>query len=134
MTIIIVVVIVLLLVQTPWVQNIVRAKAETYLSRKLNTAVRIGGLRINFLHSVTLRDVFVGDRRQDTLLSAGLIDVNLYVLGLLHNNLDIKRVELGDITMKIRRELPDTAFNFQFIVDAFVGGVLPRRTLRLRRR
>jgi len=114
-------VIVLLLVQTPWVQNIVRAKAQAYLSRKLNTAVRIGGLRINFLHSVTLKDVFVADRQRDTLLSAGLIDVNLYVLGLLHNNLDIKRLELGDITVKIKRQLPDTAFNFQFIVDAFVG-------------
>jgi len=122
LTIIIVLVIVLLLVQTPWVQNIVRAKAQTYLSRKLNTAVRIGGLRINFLHSVTLKDVYIEDRRKDTLLSAGLIDVNLYVLGLLHNDLDIKKVELGDITVKIRRELPDTVFNFQFIVDAFVGG------------
>jgi len=114
-------VIVLLLVQTPWVQNIVRVKAQTYLSRKLNTAVRIGGLRINFLHSVTLKDVYIADRQRDTLLAAGLIDVNLYVLGLLHNNLDIKRVELGDITVKIKRQLPDTAFNFQFIVDAFVG-------------
>ncbi|MBS1602268.1 MAG: translocation/assembly module TamB [Bacteroidetes bacterium] len=121
-------VIVLLLVQTPWVQNIVRAKAETYLSRKLNTAVRIGGLRINFLHSVTLKDVYIADRQRDTLLSAGLIDVNLYVLGLLHNNLDIKRVELGDITVKVKRQLPDTAFNFQFIVDAFVGGAAAKKT------
>jgi len=115
-------VIILLLVQTPWVQNIVRAKAQSYLSRKLNTAVRIGGLRINFLHSVTLKDVFIADRQRDTLLAAGLIDVNLYVLGLLHNNLDIKKVELGDVTVKVKRQLPDTAFNFQFIVDAFVGG------------
>ncbi len=121
LTILIILIIVLLLVQTPFVQNFARAKAETYLSRKLNTAVRIGGLRINFLHSVTLRNVYLEDRKKDTLLSAGLIDVNLYVLGLLHNNLDIKQVQLGDVTVKIRRELPDTAFNFQFIVDAFVG-------------
>ncbi|HTI89776.1 MAG TPA: translocation/assembly module TamB domain-containing protein [Puia sp.] len=121
LTIFIILVLVLLLIQTPFVQNFARAKAETYLSRKLNTAVRIGGLRINFLHSVTLKDVYIADRQKDTLLSAGLIDVNLYVLGLLHNNLDIKKVQLGDLTVKIKRELPDTAFNFQFIIDAFVG-------------
>ncbi|HEY6902096.1 MAG TPA: hypothetical protein VI233_15675, partial [Puia sp.] len=121
LTIFIILLIVLLLIQTPFVQNYARARAETYLSRKLNTAVRIGGLRINFLHSVTLKNIYIEDRKKDTLLSAGLIDVNLYVLGLLHNNLDINRVELGDITVKLKRELPDTAFNFQFIVDAFVG-------------
>lgn len=121
LTIFIILVLVLLLIQTPFVQNFARAKAEIYLSRKLNTAVRIGGLRVNFLHSVTLKNVFIGDRQKDTLLSAGLIDVNLHVLGLLHNNLDIKEVQLGDVTVKIKRELPDTAFNFQFIVDAFVG-------------
>src|ERR1700754_497553 len=121
LTIFIILVLVLVLIQTPFVQNIARAKVETYPSRKLNTAVRIGGLRINFLHSVTLKDVFIADRQKDTLLSAGLIDVNLYVLGLLHNNLDIKKVQLGDLTVKIKRELPDTAFNFQFIIDAFVG-------------
>jgi len=121
LTIFIILILVLLLIQTPFVQNIARARVETYLSRKLNTAVRIGGLRINFLHSVTLKDVFIADRKKDTLLSAGLIDVNLYVLGLLHNNLDIKKVQLGDLTVKVKRELPDTAFNFQFIIDAFVG-------------
>jgi hypothetical protein len=121
LTIFIIIVLVLLLIQAPFVQNFARARAETYLSRKLNTAVRIGGLRINFLHSVTLKNVYIEDRKKDTLLSAGVIDVNLYVLGLLHNNLDIKQVRLGDLTAKIKRELPDTAFNFRFIVDAFIG-------------
>jgi hypothetical protein len=32
--------------------------------------------------------------------------------------MDFRKVELEDITAKIRRQLPDTIFNFQFIVDA----------------
>jgi len=118
---VIILVIVLLLIQTPFVQNFARARAETYLSRKLNTAIRIGGLRINFLHSVTLTDVYIEDRKKDTLLSAGVIDVNLHVLGLLHHNLDIKKIQLSDLTVKIKRGSPDTVYNFQFIVDAFIG-------------
>ncbi len=43
------------------------------------------------------------------------------MLALLHHHLDIGQVHLEDVTAKIRRELPDTAFNFQFIVDAFAG-------------
>src|SRR5260221_7207465 len=87
LTIFIILVLILLLIQTPFVQNFARAKAETYLSRKLNTAVRIGGLRINFLHSVTLKNVYIEDRQKDNLLSAGLICFKLLFLGLLQNNI-----------------------------------------------
>ena len=30
-----------------------------------------------------------------------------------------RSIALNNITAKIRRQLPDTAFNFQFVVDAF---------------
>jgi translocation and assembly module TamB len=121
LTLFVILLIVFFLIQTPYVQNIVRGKAEIYLSRKLRTRVRIGGLEVALFRSVTLRNVYIEDRQQDTLLSAGLIDVHVRMLGLLHHQLDIGQVHLEDVTAKIRRELPDTAFNFQFIVDAFAG-------------
>ncbi|MBK5271499.1 MAG: hypothetical protein JJE22_10845, partial [Bacteroidia bacterium] len=36
-----------------------------------------------------------------------------------NKEIDFKSVELDNITAKIKRQLPDTAFNFQFIIDAF---------------
>jgi TamB, inner membrane protein subunit of TAM complex len=121
LTVVIILLIVFFLIQTPFIQNIIRGKAETYLSRKLKTPVRIGDLSIVFFRRVTLKDVYIEDRQRDTLLSAGLIDVQLRMLGLLHHDLDIERIGLGNVTVKIRRQLPDTAFNFQYIVDAFSG-------------
>src|SRR5579872_2962997 len=121
LVLLIIVLLVFILVQTPYVQNIVRGKAESYLSRKLNTRVRIGHLDIELFRSVTLRDVYIGDRSRDTLLSAGLIAVQVRMLGLLHHHLDIGVVHLADLTAKIRRQGEDTAFNFQFIVDAFAA-------------
>ncbi|HEY4205347.1 MAG TPA: translocation/assembly module TamB domain-containing protein, partial [Puia sp.] len=118
-TIIIILVIVIFLVQTPYVQNIVRGKAEKYLSRKLNTRVSIGNLYIKFPENVVLKNLYLEDRQKDTLLAAGLIDVNIHMWGLLHSNIDIGKVRLEGITMKVKRLLPDTAFNFQFIADAF---------------
>jgi TamB, inner membrane protein subunit of TAM complex/AsmA family len=121
LTIFIILLIVFFLIQTPFVQNIVREKAENYLSRKLRTRVRIGGLQVALFRSVTLRNVYIEDHQRDTLVSAGLIDVHVRMLGLLNHRLDIGQVRLEDVTAKINRELPDTAFNFQFIVDAFAG-------------
>ena len=121
LTIFIILLLIFFLIQTPFVQDIARAKAEKYLARKLKTRVRVGHLDIGFFHSVTLKDVYIEDLRHDTLLSAGLIDVHLKMLGLLHNNLDINEIHLSDLTAKIVRPSPDTVFNYQFIVDAFAG-------------
>jgi translocation and assembly module TamB len=131
LTVVIILLIVFFLIQTPFIQNIIRGKAETYLSRKLKTPVRIGDLSIVFFRRVTLKDVYIEDRQRDTLLSAGLIDVQLRMLGLLHHDLDIQKIGLENVTVKIRRQLPDTAFNFQYIVDAFSGP--PSASLRQRR-
>jgi len=112
---------VIFLIQTPYIQNIIRGKAEKYLSRKLHTRVNIGNLYIKFPENVVLKNIYMEDLQKDTLLSAGLIDVNIHMWGLLHNNIDIGKVQLEAITMKVKRLLPDTAFNFQFIADAFSG-------------
>src|ERR1700756_1852197 len=94
LTIFIILLLVFFLIQTPFVQDLARARAEKYLSRKLNTRVRVGHLDITFFRSVTLKYVYIEDRRRDTLLSAGLIDIRLRMLGLLHNDLDIKQIHL----------------------------------------
>jgi len=47
-TVIIILIIVIFLVQTPYVQNIIRNKAEKYLSRKLQTRVSIVIFILNF--------------------------------------------------------------------------------------
>ncbi|HEV2481801.1 MAG TPA: translocation/assembly module TamB domain-containing protein [Puia sp.] len=121
LTIFIILLLIFFLVQTPFVQDLARAKAEKYLSRKLRTRVRVGHLDISFFKSLTLKDVYIEDLQHDTLLSAGLIDVHLKMLGLLHNNLDISEIHLSDLTANIQRPSPDTVFNYQFIVDAFAG-------------
>ena len=70
--------------------------------------------------NIVLENVYVEDRLQDTLLSGGKIKVNLNLLRLLFSNdINFKNIELENIVAKVKRELPDTAFNFQFIMDAF---------------
>jgi translocation and assembly module TamB len=122
LTLFIIILLVFFLVQTPFVQNFARGKAETYLSRKLKVPVRIGHLDITFFRSVDLEDIFIPDPQKDTLLYAGRVHVQLRMLGLLHNELDIKEIDLKDITANILRRSPtDTTFNYQFIIDAFTN-------------
>jgi len=122
LTLFIIILLIFFLIQTPFVQNFARGKAETYLSRKLKVPVRIGHLDITFFRSVTLKDIYIPDAKKDTLLAAGEVHVRLRMLGLLHNSLDIQEIDLKDITANILRRSPtDTTFNYQFIIDAFTS-------------
>jgi translocation and assembly module TamB len=112
--------VILLLIQTGPVQNILRVKAVAYLQKKLKTKVEVGRVYVGLPKNIILENVYIEDRQKDTLLSGGKIDANIDLMKLIFNNqMDIRSIALDNITAKIKRQLPDTAFNFQFVVDAF---------------
>lgn len=113
------VILIALLIQTAPVQNFARKKVQSYMSSKLDTRFEIGKIAIGFPKMVVLENVYVEDRQKDTLLSGGKIYVDISMFKLLKGQVEINDIELADITAKIKRVLPDTVFNFQFIVDAF---------------
>lgn len=113
------VILLFLLLLTPPVQRFAVHKAETYLTKKLGTKVQIGGVSIGLPRRVALNNIYVEDKTRDTLVYGGSIKVDIALLKLLSGEVIVKEVRLDDITAKIKRVLPDTAFNFQFIVDAF---------------
>ena len=120
--IILLVVALLILIQTPPVQNFIVKKATAYLEKKLKTRVEIGKLYIGFPKNIVIENIYLEDRKKDTLLSGGRIKVDISMLKLLDNEVEVNKVQLDQVTAKVTRVLPDTTFNFQFIVDAFASG------------
>ncbi|HEY4936592.1 MAG TPA: hypothetical protein VII44_08425, partial [Puia sp.] len=114
-----IILLILVLIQTGPVQNYGRRKMEAYLENKLHTKVRIGNLYIGFPSRIILKNIYLEDRRKDTLLSGGKIEVDISMLRLFSRELQINHLEMDDITLKVKRQLPDSVFNFQFIADAF---------------
>src|SRR5579863_5164012 len=110
---------VLILIQTGPVQNYGRGKIEAYLEKKLQTKVRIGNLYIDFPTRIIIKNIYLEDRSKDTLVSGGKIEMDVSMFRLLHKELRINNLELDNVTLKIKRLMPDTVFNFQFIADAF---------------
>src|SRR5262245_44113920 len=109
---------IILLLQTPWAQNIIRSKAQSYLAGKLKTRVEIQELRVLFPKTVSLGGVFIGDQQKDTLIWGKKLEVGLDMWKLIHGEIALSTINLNGITAKVKRELPDTSFNFQFIIDA----------------
>ena len=117
-----IVLLVVILIQTGPVQNFGRRKIEAYLENKLHSKVRIGNLYIGFPSRIILKNIYLEDKRKDTLLSGGKIEVDIAMFGLLHKEINISSVELDQVTVKVKRMMPDSVFNFQFIADAFNSG------------
>lgn len=108
------------LILTPPVQNFIRKKAVSYLENKLHTTVRIDKIAIGLPKKVVLEGIYIEDQHKDTLLYGGSIKVDIALLDIIFNgDITINQLQLKDITAKVKRELPDTSYNFQFIIDAF---------------
>jgi len=107
----------ILSLQLDSVQNFAKDKAVTYLNDKLNTEVRIGNIDIDFPKKVVLENVYLEDQTKDTLLYAGALKVDIAMKSLIDNAIIIDEIDLENATAKLYN---DSAFNFQYIIDAFV--------------
>ncbi len=120
LSIIMLVVLVLILIQTAPVQNFGRKKIVSFLENKLKTRVELNRLDIDFPKKLVLEGVYLEDRHKDTLLAGKQLKVDIDMFKLIKGEIQINEINLNGITAKIKRQLPDTTFNYQFIIDAFV--------------
>ena len=120
--------VVFILVLTPPVQRFMTGKVENYLENKLKTKVEVGRIAFGLSGDISLTDIYVEDLAKDTLLSGGSISANLNLLKLISGEILVKDLEMKNITARVKRTLPDTVFNFQFIADAFTTPTSPNDT------
>lgn len=109
-----------LVLQLEPVQDFIRRQGEQYLQKKLHTTVRIGYLRIRGWQYLELRNVYVADTSKQALFYSGNLKVRYNLLAFLNNELRVNGLEWDSVTANVYRNAGDTAFNYQFIVDAFV--------------
>ena len=115
------VILVFILLLTPPAQRFLTARVQHYLETKLHTKVLIGRISFGLSGKIGLNNIFIADKTSDTLVSGGSIRAHLNYLKLFSNEVRVKDLEMENITAKIKRVLPDTLYNFQFIVDAFTS-------------
>lgn len=108
--------------QSPTGQDFLTKELVSYLRKKLHTKVEIEKVRFDFPDWVSLENVYIEDLTKDTLVSGKRLYLDLDMLALLQNRADINQIKLEGIRLKVNRTLPDTTFNFNFILKAFDSG------------
>ncbi|WP_133256956.1 translocation/assembly module TamB domain-containing protein [Hymenobacter edaphi] len=108
--------------QVPSVQDWAAQKAAGYLQGKIGTEVRINKFRTDWRHGVALEGVYLEDQKGDTLLSVGKLAAGIDLWALAKSQINVSNVELTDGTVHIARTLPDSTYNFDYILAAFATG------------
>lgn len=111
-----------LALQSAPVQKRLTGYVVDYLSRRLKTEIRVGGVGIDLFSNIILKDVFIADQQGDTLLQAGNISVNVGRVEFDSNKFYIDEIEIIESKVKLLRHPGKEDFNFQFIIDAFASG------------
>lgn len=111
----------LLFLHTDWGKSIVKSKVESFLQKKWKTQVYIGEIDYRLPDWLSLGHIVILDKQNDTLLRGGRIYVGVKMLRLISGSIEVSKVSLEDIALNCRRSRNDSAFNFQFIIDAFAS-------------
>lgn len=105
----------------PAVQNFVKGKAINYLKNKTHTEVSLESIKIALPKDVVLNKFYMEDKKGDTLLYAQKLAVDISLFKLLKNTVEINSIELEKLRANVTRINPDTTFNYQFLLDAFMS-------------
>ena len=119
-----------LFLSLPFTQTWLAGKASLILSDILQARVQVKRVQIGFLGRVIVDDLKVWDRSHTPLLSvtrsAAQIDVGELLTS---RHIILNSAQLFGANAHIRRQHPDSAYNFQFIVDAFASSDTTRKPL-----
>jgi len=117
-----VVILAVVALQLPGVQYYIARKALASISEKTHTRIEVGSVKIAFTHSVVLQNIFVESRQRDTLLFIQTLAADVNLLGLFSHDIALNNVRIDSLTAHITRTLPDSSFNFDFILKALGSG------------
>ena len=115
--------VVILAIQIPAVQNWALAQATPLIEDLLGGAnVEIDHLDIDFFDEVSVEGILVEDQRGDTLVYAREIGADIGAFSLFGAEIFLDEVRLDGAVVNAYQLGSDTAFNYQFIADAFAAG------------
>ncbi len=111
-----------LVVRVPVVQTWLVQKVSAYLAGELNTKISVGAVDIKLFRSVVLRELYIEDLQQDTLLYATELEAKISTFEWNSRELILKSVTLDKARIGVKRYASPRAYNLDFILDYFSSG------------
>lgn len=116
------IIMILLFVRSPWGQEILVDRAVSYVSNKTQTKIELEKLYITFSGDLFLKGLYLEDQNGDTLVYSNELETGLEVLPLVKSGaFHLSKLKWDGLKATIKREDETEAFNFDFLLAAFVS-------------
>lgn len=122
LSIILLVILLIFLIQTKWGGEQVRKIAQSYLTNKLKTEVRIGGLELTGFKKLGLYNVRFKDQQKKNLLVFDTVAVDIDLAGLTLKKIHLPSIRVSNLSIDLYRQSKEGPLNYQYIIDAFSSG------------
>ena len=110
---------IVLLFSLPFMQTALAGWTASLLSAQLKSKVEIGGVNLGFLNRIIVNDMTVYEPNGKPMGTVSRVSASIDLLSLLSGQVDIGTAQLFGVRATLYRKTPDSAPNYQFIIDAF---------------
>ena len=112
-----------ILFSIPGIQTFVGKKATNYLNKEYNVDMSIGKIGLTYSGNINLKEVFVRDHHQDTLMYAQEISSSILNIGeITSGQPKLGDVEIKSLTFKMKKYKNDTSDNLMIFIRKFGSG------------
>jgi hypothetical protein len=101
------------------VQTRIARYSAQWLSKELNTDIRIGGLDITWFLDLTLEEINIKDKSGKVLLQGDEIKVDFNKISIPRRFMSINKITIRSAEINLVKYTNDSTFNYNFILDYF---------------
>lgn len=110
----------ILFIKSSWGQDIITSKAVNYVANKTNTKVEIEKLYLSFSGNLVIENLFLEDKKKDTLLYSKNLEASIALWPLIKGNtFNLKSLKWDGLKVNVYRKDTIASFNYNFLIDAF---------------
>ena len=107
---------VLLLLQLPWIQNMLARKAAGMISEQFDITLRVDRFSLTSFNRISLRNAVITGPGEDTLVAFSRFDARVRIIPLLKDEVQVGRIRLNDPFINLVKHRKDSLLN---IVSVF---------------
>lgn len=109
---------IVLLFSLPSMQEKLAGAAESILTDTFKSQVEIGSINLGFINRIIVNDMVIHEPSGKEMLTVSRVSASVNLLSLMYGQINIGTAQLFGVKASLYRKTPDSAPNYQFLVDA----------------
>ncbi len=111
--------ILLAIAQTGWFKNYITKKATNYLSKELNTEVKIDKISLDYFDRLNAYNILIRDEQKDTMVFIKKLKANYNLKSFSNQLINFDKVVLDNSLINLGIYEGQSRLNIQFLIDYF---------------